>query len=1024
MYNVYAKVETNLPDELYVGDGLAFYCSGWLFNDSLEVRKIEVRIGNYSCLIENINEARNEVFKQLLANGFINGRMKDAACSGFFGIIDLTFDLEGMTEKVRFVATFENGQEYVICEKDVYFLKREEYFSHISIPFKPRSDKPLVAICMATYSPQKEPFKRQIVSIQNQSYENWICIINDDGSDEICVSEMKEILSNDKRFYFFRNSKNLGYYNNFERVLRYVPIEAELVALSDQDDYWYPHKLERLVTEINRDKRFSLIYSDMKIVTEKREVIFETYWQKRKNYYKDLLLVLVANTVTGAASIFRQELIQRALPFPQNLGNPFHDHVLACSALASGEIAYVDEPLYDYIQYDDNVIGHCNFDNKDKGLFATVIGVFRNRSRLEEDIYSCIAIYDYDYVRLGLLSRTLLLRGGKPVKSLKIFNNRISSVINLLWLHLKVVMLRHTTNHAELHLAISYLAKSLYNKLYLRVNTGRNRLQRKLLKPLGIKSCFLRYDGCVDVISEWEIYGWASNRDNPQQRVSVDFFINDKLVTTSEASLFREDLKVAGISDGYAGFRFRPDGCLNMDKDNVRIVYSGTQIHLPNGRIRRANKMKLLINRFLTRIVRNQFLRNLLVPVVAQLDEYRSDPDPVYLCNFMQKKIAPLKIDYHSNVKKVNIIIPEINFRNFYGGYIGKFNLMKKLVKVGYKGRVIIVDSCDIDYQAWQKLIFDKYEGLENILSKLEIEYCFDRDKTIRMSPDDTIIATTWWTAHIANKAIEGLNKKKFLYLIQEYEPFTFEMGTYHAMAHQSYTFPHVALFSSKFLQDYFRINKIGLYESGDVKESESMYFENAICKFNVNKERARNSKGKKLLFYARPEKHASRNMFELGYTALCESIEEGCFDDEWSFHGIGSNYTSDIPLPFGKAIRMIGKFDLETYKKIMLDYDVGLAMMYTPHPSLLPLEMAAAGQVVVTNSCMNKTKAQIEALSQNIICCEATIEGVTRLLSQAVKMSGDIDSRIAGTNVKWAFSWDDAFNEKIMENLKGFVDG
>jgi len=476
MYNVYAEIETNLPDELYVGDGLAFYCSGWLFNDSLEVRKIEVRIGNYSCFIENINEVRNDVFNHLLANGFVNDRMKDAARSGFYGIIDLTFDFEGRAEKVRFVATFEDGQEYVICEKDIYFLKREEYFSYISIPFKSKPDKPLVAICMATYSPQKGHFKRQIVSLQDQLYENWICIISDDGSDEICVNEMKEVLSDDKRFYFFRNSTNLGYYNNFERILRYVPIEAELVALSDQDDYWYPHKLDRLVTEINRNKHFNLIYSDMRIVTNKREVIFDTYWQTRKNYYEDLLLVLVANTVTGAASIFRRELIHKALPFPQNLGNPFHDHVLACSALALGEIGYVDEPLYDYIQYGDNVIGHCNFDNKNRGLLLTVIDGFKNRSRLEEAIYSYIAIYDYDYVRLSLLSRTLLLRDGKSVKSLKTFNNGMSSVIKLLWLHLKVVFLRHTTNHAELHLAISYLAKSAYNKFYLRVK------KRKMMK--------------------------------------------------------------------------------------------------------------------------------------------------------------------------------------------------------------------------------------------------------------------------------------------------------------------------------------------------------------------------------------------------------------------------------------------------------------------------------------------------------------------------------------------------------------
>ena len=37
---------------------------------------------------------------------------------------------------------------------------------------------------------------------------------------------------------------------------------------------------------------------------------------------------------------------------------PFHDHWLAVVAMARGEIAYVDEPLYDYVQHHDAVIGH------------------------------------------------------------------------------------------------------------------------------------------------------------------------------------------------------------------------------------------------------------------------------------------------------------------------------------------------------------------------------------------------------------------------------------------------------------------------------------------------------------------------------------------------------------------------------------------------------------------------------------------------------------------------------------------
>ena len=405
------------------------------------------------------------------------------------------------------------------------------------------------------------------------------------------------------------------------------------------------------------------------------------------------------------------------------------------------------------------------------------------------------------------------------------------------------------------------------------------------------------------------------------------------------------------------------------------------------------------------------------------ISEYKFNP--LILKETLQQKIAPLRIHYTSNAKKrINIIIPEINYQTFYGGYVAKFSLIKKLVQADYAVRVLIIDRCDMDYKGWQESVFNKYDALKDVLGKLEIEYCFDRNRTVKMNPDDTIIATTWWTAHVANKAIKGLNKGKFLYLIQEYEPYTFVMGAYYALAHQSYSFPHVALFSSNFLKDFFKINQIGIYENESAEESESMCFENTIFRFDVSKNRLEKKKVKKLLFYARPEAHASRNMFELGYCALCEAIKNGYFNEEWDFYGIGSNYRSDIPLSLNKVLKMMGKVDLQTYNKIMPEYDIGLALMYTPHPSLLPLEMAAAGQVVVTNSCMNKTREQMEALSQNIICSEPTLEGITNSLGKAVRMSNDVDARLAGTNVKWAFNWDDSFNESIMKNIKKLIDG
>src|SRR5262249_39039026 len=67
--------------------------------------------------------------------------------------------------------------------------------------------------------------------------------------------------------------------------------------------------------------------------------------------------LVVANTVTGAASMFRRSLLPFLLPFPPAGAPAYHDHWIAGVALALGEIRFVSQPLYDYVQHDGNVTG-------------------------------------------------------------------------------------------------------------------------------------------------------------------------------------------------------------------------------------------------------------------------------------------------------------------------------------------------------------------------------------------------------------------------------------------------------------------------------------------------------------------------------------------------------------------------------------------------------------------------------------------------------------------------------------------
>ena len=62
------------------------------------------------------------------------------------------------------------------------------------------------------------------------------------------------------------------------------------------------------------------------------------------------------------------------------------------------------------------------------------------------------------------------------------------------------------------------------------------------------------------------------------------------------------------------------------------------------------------------------------------------------------------------------------------------------------------------------------------------------------------------------------------------------------------------------------------------------------------------------------------------------------------------------LELGGGAALELLPRREQGGYADVLRDHDVGLALMYTPHPSLVPIEMASAGMLTVTNSFENKT--------------------------------------------------------------------
>lgn len=81
-----------------------------------------------------------------------------------------------------------------------------------------------------------------ILSVQNQSYENWEMIIVDDASTDQSAAKIKEIIEGDSRIRLISLKENVGAAK--ARNLAIEEARGRYIAFLDSDDIWLPHKLK------------------------------------------------------------------------------------------------------------------------------------------------------------------------------------------------------------------------------------------------------------------------------------------------------------------------------------------------------------------------------------------------------------------------------------------------------------------------------------------------------------------------------------------------------------------------------------------------------------------------------------------------------------------------------------------------------------------------------------------------------------------------------------------------------------
>jgi glycosyltransferase involved in cell wall biosynthesis len=410
------RLDTRVPSSLPVGRGTAIFCSGACFHRRQAVSSLKILVGGVPRAPAAWRMPRLDLFQMmhpqldLAANGRAAGDPASAddpelRCyrSGFWSTLPIARDVPGPID-LQLAVRLEDETELLAP------LGRLEVVEPMAAPvyenLPEAAEDGLIAICLATFNPDEARLRTQIDSLRAQTDEEWICLISDDCSEQERYEQIVRMVAGDPRFVVSRSEQNRGPYRNFERALEMVPLEADLVALCDQDDRWHPDKLRVLRGALGSA---GLVYSDQRLVDSEGRVLRDTLWRGRRNNHTDLASLLVANSITGAAMLFRREIGELARPFPDTPGWQFHDHWIALVALALGDVAYVDRPLYDYVQHGDAVLGQAR-ESRAPEARRSLRERLPRRDALREQWRGWRANYFYGYLPPEVQAQALLAR--------------------------------------------------------------------------------------------------------------------------------------------------------------------------------------------------------------------------------------------------------------------------------------------------------------------------------------------------------------------------------------------------------------------------------------------------------------------------------------------------------------------------------------------------------------------------------------------------------------------------------------
>jgi glycosyltransferase involved in cell wall biosynthesis len=170
-----------------------------------------------------------------------------------------------------------------------------------------------VSIAMATYNGARF-LDEQLASFAAQTRLPDELVVTDDGSTDGTIQVLERFATSSPfPVRIERNREKLGLHRNFEKALSLAT--GDVVLVSDQDDIWYPNKVETVVVALEKRPDMLALHHDEHILDQDTGELLDGTLAERTAHLGGWDRMLAAGNCTA----LRREVLAILLPLPENV---------------------------------------------------------------------------------------------------------------------------------------------------------------------------------------------------------------------------------------------------------------------------------------------------------------------------------------------------------------------------------------------------------------------------------------------------------------------------------------------------------------------------------------------------------------------------------------------------------------------------------------------------------------------------------------------------------------------------------